>query len=296
MPKPVLHMSINARSKSILDLLPIESIHTLLLATSFPTESCFCVLHFDSISYSMADDLAPNSQGIVLPAAEKYNGNPKSCFAFLTQCELRFRIRPDLFKTDVDKIGYIMLHLTGEASIWSAPYLNSESVFSQNYEAFRILFQQRFGAADDKSLNEDRLLSIKQGKRPFHEYLQEFQLLRSVSGWNDAALSSALLKGCNDKLKEAIAVRGRPAILDQLITLLAEIAGGFQLVNAEQQYLGTPMQVDAVKTSTPRPSSGLNSALQSAKNHMNFRGKNQNRSQNRTCYQCAKMGYIARYC
>ncbi|KAG8539111.1 hypothetical protein GDO81_021437 [Engystomops pustulosus] len=65
-----------------------------------------------------------------LPAAEprlrlsmpgKYDGDPKSCRGFITQCSLHFELMPSQFSTERSKVAFIVSLLSGKALAWATP-------------------------------------------------------------------------------------------------------------------------------------------------------------------------------
>lgn len=59
--------------------------------------------------------------------------------------------------------------------------------------------------------------------RPVTEFTIDFRILAQKSGWNDPALRGAFYHGLNDKIKDELATRDEPEILDELIALAIRI-------------------------------------------------------------------------
>lgn len=68
-----------------------------------------------------------------------------------------------------------------------------------------------------------RLCSLKQGTLSVAEYSVEFRTVAAETGWNNVALQGQFLQGLDDSIRDELAARDEPEILDDLISLAIRI-------------------------------------------------------------------------
>jgi hypothetical protein len=67
------------------------------------------------------------SQDPLLPPLERYDGDSRTCRAFLSQCSLVFRLQPSSFPSDRSKIAYIITLMSGRALAWATAVWEQQS-------------------------------------------------------------------------------------------------------------------------------------------------------------------------
>uniref|UniRef100_A0A8C5LT53 DUF4939 domain-containing protein n=1 Tax=Leptobrachium leishanense TaxID=445787 RepID=A0A8C5LT53_9ANUR len=55
---------------------------------------------------------------------------------FLVQVDIHFKLNPQMFITDIAKVGFIINHLSGRALTWANPLWEAEKPIVLNYKEF----------------------------------------------------------------------------------------------------------------------------------------------------------------
>jgi hypothetical protein len=71
--------------------------------------------------------VTPVSREPHLPPPERYNGDYRSCQAFLSQCSLVFELQPHSFPSDHSKIAYINTLMSGRVLAWATAVWDQQS-------------------------------------------------------------------------------------------------------------------------------------------------------------------------
>lgn len=152
-----------------------------------------------------------------LPAPERYDGNPKDCRGFLTQCSLTFELQPTSFPSDRSRIAYIITLLTGKARAWATAIWEQQGRACSTYvrftEEMRRVFDHPVGGRDAAN----RLFHLRQGNSSVAEYAVLFRTLAAESGWNMEALMAAFRHGLSGCIKDELAAKDPAQDLEDLI-------------------------------------------------------------------------------
>ncbi|CAJ0934476.1 unnamed protein product [Ranitomeya imitator] len=204
----------------------------------------------------------------------RYNGDPKSCRGFLNQCRLHFELLPQHYPTDRSKVAFLISHLEGDALAWVNPLWERNdplvSRLSEFLETFRLVFDEPGRLA----FTTEALFSLHQGSLSVGQYAIQFRTLSSDLGWNNEALVGAFWRGLSGRIKDELAGRDTPTVLEELISLATRIDLRFQERTRERRSLRPspatrkplspqprissqasapePMQVDRLKMSEQR--------------------------------------------
>uniref|UniRef100_A0A672H822 CCHC-type domain-containing protein n=1 Tax=Salarias fasciatus TaxID=181472 RepID=A0A672H822_SALFA len=157
------------------------------------------------------------------PAPERYDGEPGSCQAFLTQVGLVFELQPLSYPTDRARICYLIGLLKGSARAWGTTVWENQSPVCQTYQAFTLEMKKIFDHPVRGREAGDRLTIIRQGSRSVAEFAIEFRILAAECGWNDQALQRVFYRRLQDSLKDELARRDPSPDLDHLISLAIQI-------------------------------------------------------------------------
>uniref|UniRef100_A0A8C5PUR0 DUF4939 domain-containing protein n=1 Tax=Leptobrachium leishanense TaxID=445787 RepID=A0A8C5PUR0_9ANUR len=63
----------------------------------------------------------------------EFDGTPSECREFLVHVDIHFKLNPQMFITDIAKVGFIINHLSGRALTWANPLWEAEKPIIQNY-------------------------------------------------------------------------------------------------------------------------------------------------------------------
>jgi len=210
---------------------------------------------------------------------------------------------------DNDKIVYALSLLRGDALKWATPYIERrQDVTWSNWDAFKDELRGQFGEIDEQGAARAKLMKMTQGSKGATEYWNEYRLIASQTGMDDATLTYHLMRGFKTELQDAWGMDGSDSQDPQVVanwaikkeTKMAAIKhmrhgvsskekatspavsrnqnGTFRQQNENQ---GDPMELDATRR---RPGFNI-----SAKEY-------QRRMRGNLCLKCAKPGHRAAVC
>jgi Domain of unknown function (DUF4939) len=108
---------------------------------------------------------APPKQKAKLREPDSFDGSDaKKLRAFLMQCNLNFRSRPDTFSDDEQKVNYALSYLKGTALDWFEPYIDdpdSEEPWMYDWSNFVCQLKSNFGPMDPKGDAETELTQLR---------------------------------------------------------------------------------------------------------------------------------------
>ena len=155
---------------------------------------------------------------------DPYDGSdPMKLRAFLSQCKLVFRACPDDFDDDEVKITYAVSWLKGTAQRWYEPNLSLDEEelpdFALNWNDFEEALKTTFGEPDPISTASYKLDHLAM-KDHYHitKYIIEFNELAAITGYDERALYSNFYRGLAPRIKDTLAISGKPTTLDELRT------------------------------------------------------------------------------
>ena len=174
---------------------------------------------------------APVPQPAVSPASpeprvgspERYDGEPETCSAFITNCTLLFALQPRTFSSEAAKVAYTINHLTGRARLWGTAEWDRQSPACSSFLTFTSELRKVFGQDPDRAGVAAGLLSLHQGRRSVADYSIDFRTQASRGGWNSSAQIDAFVHGLADYIKDGLVPHELPSSLDDIIALATRI-------------------------------------------------------------------------
>lgn len=89
----------------------------------------------------------------------------------MTQCNIPFSSRPAIFRTDRDKVNYIIGNMGGEDLDWFVPFVENNNPIFGDLRVFETelsrMFERRYAL-------ETELVNLKHGSRPVIIYVSHF--------------------------------------------------------------------------------------------------------------------------
>uniref|UniRef100_A0A8C5LSU3 DUF4939 domain-containing protein n=1 Tax=Leptobrachium leishanense TaxID=445787 RepID=A0A8C5LSU3_9ANUR len=79
-----------------------------------------------------------------MTAPMRFDGTPSECQGFLVQVDIHFKLNPQMFITDIAKVGFIINHLSGRALTWANPLWEAEKPIILNYKEFIAELKRTF--------------------------------------------------------------------------------------------------------------------------------------------------------
>lgn len=184
-------------------------------------------IHFQGQQQAQARPAAPAPQQrsrVRTRDPDPYNGtDPTKLRAFLSQCRLTFRSRPNDFTNDQIKITYAVSWLKGTALRWYEPNLTIPERnlpdHARIWDAFEEALKATFGEPDPITSATTKLDNLTM-KDHHHiaRYNVEFNEYAALTGYNDQALYTRYYKGLAPRLKDALVFSGKPTTLNGLRT------------------------------------------------------------------------------
>lgn len=197
---------------------------------------------------------------------EPYDGSdPSKLRAFLAQCRLVFRTRPDEYRDDSLKIMYAVSWLSGTAQRWYEPNiaLDEEDLpdYALTWRAFEEALKATFGEPDPVASATQKLDNLyMKDHHHLNKYNVDFNEYSTLTGFDEKALYAKYYKGLAPRIKDGLALTGRPTTLARL----RERAQGLDLRYWERkEEERSQPSASKASTSTSR-SSGTSSATSSS--------------------------------
>ena len=160
---------------------------------------------------------------------EPFMGKPAKLFNFLADCRLKFRMEPQQFVTEFEKIGWAATHLGGIAKTWwTTSFTAFESGNHQipeleSFTAFAAKLNHVFGDPDLVRTKTGEIHSLRQTTSVAH-YATEFTAISQFLDWSDATLKYQFELGLKADVKDALSyIPIAPATLRELIDIANKV-------------------------------------------------------------------------
>ena len=193
---------------------------------------------------------------------ETFNGkDPEQLRTFLFQGVLNFNDRPEAFRSDADKVNYMVSYLTDDALGWFEPaYVNPDPhnvpAWLTNYDAFVAELQLNFGTYDPRQDAENEIVALHMAdSQRIQKYLVKFNKLSQLTGWNSVALRKVFYDGLPERIQTKLRdlPGGKPATLE-IMKISAQSIDASHWEWQKEQKLRRPRNPIA-STSNPKPDS-----------------------------------------
>jgi len=148
---------------------------------------------------------------------ETFNGKPAEFDSFMTQCTLHITLRTNMYRTDEQRVLFIISYLRGEPLTWAREIVkNRNHQLRHDYEAFEEALTNIYGNRAYRLQAEDKILRLSQTGSASH-YAQTFQSLAAPLDLNDGAKCTMFYNGLKPEVKRAIITSGHPSTLPAMI-------------------------------------------------------------------------------
>jgi len=154
----------------------------------------------------------PSAPAPKLHEPEDFNGTRAKFSKFMTKLALVFFSDPTRYATDVAKISYAALYLSGSAADWFEPHLNKATgaICFMTYEAFVRALKNAYDDPDAQATAERKLHNLKQGNKDCSAYHAEFCTYATTLNYDDMTKISFFSNGANQDLKTALLYQASP--------------------------------------------------------------------------------------
>jgi len=238
-----------------------------------------------------------------------FHGERDQLRSWLAQLSVYFKGVGWEFEYNNDKIVYALSLLRGDALKWATPYIERpQDVTWSSWDDFKNELQGQFGEIDEQGAARAKLMRMAQGSKGATEYWNEYRLIASQTGMDDATLTYHLIRGFKTELQDAWGMDGSDSQDPQFVanwaikmeTKMGAIKHMRHRTTSKQKTVspgtprnqngtfrpqddkqGDPMELDATRR---RPGFNI-----SAKEY-------QRRMRSNLCLKCAKPGHRAAAC
>ena len=99
--------------------------------------------------------------------------------------------------------------LRGDALKWATPYIERrQDVTWSSWDDIKNELQGQFGEIDEQGAARANLMRMYQGSKAATEYWNEYRLITSQTGMDDATLTYHLMRGLKTELQDAWGMDG----------------------------------------------------------------------------------------
>jgi Retrotransposon gag protein/Zinc knuckle len=253
---------------------------------------------------------APSTNRSVKAAdPDKFSGDRGETEGFIRALKLAVAVRPGSFPDERTKLLYALSFMTGgSAQIWAhnetEAILNGTSSI-MTFEDFTKRVEEAFGDPDRASTARTKLHNLKMtSNMSADEYTAQFEILAGRTGFNDAALEDAYIRGLPATILDKI--HSQPSLptnlkawkestcqIDRNYRRLLEIkrAQAPHISSRPTPFRPTPSRIH----SSPAPAAPITAAPAETSVPMDI-DSNRRRTETRTCYNCGRKGHISPHC
>jgi len=138
-----------------------------------------------------------------------FHGERDQLRGWLAQLSVYFKGVGWEFEYNNDKIVYALSLLRGDALKWATPYIERrQDVTWSSWDDFKNELQGQFGEIDEQGAARAKLMRMAQGSKGATEYWNEYRLIASQTGMDDATLTYHLMRGFKTELQDAWGMDG----------------------------------------------------------------------------------------
>ena len=228
------------------------------------------------------------------PDVNKFDGNPKSSFEFLSKLQVYFYLQPQRFASDLAKCYYVGLRCESAAALWFNSVLIGPDAADiiTNYTRFVDEFKLTFDDPTRVHDAERQLLTMRQGRRSVARMIPEFKINVFIAGWQNENLFRIFLNTLNDNVRDELLKETRPATLQLYMDRAIAIDRQLFERQLDRKNRGGPRTSVAIAESS---SDDMQlDALQVGRRL--FAEERQRRIQNNLCLYCGGAGHRVTSC
>jgi Retrotransposon gag protein len=174
-----------------------------------------------------------------MPDPPIFYGDQKQIRGWMADMSMKLLVNADRYPTVQSQLAYIVSRTGGNAKEQLLPHIKNGQVKIDSSEACFTILSVAFDDPDRKATALRKLRNLKQGNKPFNEYLAEFQRYIAEADYNDEAKKNTLMGGISDELLDLMVTQDEPSTYDASITLLQKLDSKRRARNIVYSYKHT---------------------------------------------------------
>jgi len=152
---------------------------------------------------------AGNTKKPKIKEPSKFHGEQDQLRGWLAQLSVYFKGVGAESEYDNNKIVYALSLLRGDGLKWATPYIERrQDVTWKDRDAFKDELRGQFGEIDEQGAARVKLMKLVQGSKGATEYWNQYTLIASQTGMDDATLTYHLIRGFKSELQDAWGMDG----------------------------------------------------------------------------------------
>jgi len=267
----------------------------------------------------MRPSTPPAVQAEHISDLEKFTGDREKLRTFKTHLLMKLQGDASRFPNTQHQLLYAIGRLSGSAFAQVETYIKPDGVHLEGVGKLLDVLDMAFGDPDSEATAERKLDNLKQKDRKFSLYYAEFQRYAADVKWNGAAKRTALHRGLNDEIKDALSLApGVPTEFTQYAAYVQSLDNRIRARGAEKKGRLNPRFTPAPTaprstftptapiprtTPAPAPIPTINTPapypepmdLSSGRRTLTPEER-QKRIQEGRCLYCGSLGHLARAC
>lgn len=178
---------------------------------------------------------------------------PEDLKSWVVELNIKLRTNRDWWDNEVDRMGFVLSSLEGDALRQFHPYLNDDATFRGSIDSVAKmieLLQRAYGNTYSASDSWASLKKEKQGQRSTNEFLASFQSLAAAAGETGYPVVDILLENVHPAIKRGI-------LTDREFNDKVSFETLVDMVRRQDQILRRSYGANFVKTKNPETSHTL---------------------------------------
>jgi hypothetical protein len=179
-----------------------------------------------------------------LPDPPIFYGDQREIRGWMADMNMKLLVNADRYPSLQSQLAYVVSRTGRNAKNQLLPYVKAGVIkFASLEDCFSVL-NLAFDDPDRKATALRKLRTLKQGNKPFNEYLTEFQQYIAEVDYNDESKKNTLMGGISDELQDLLVTQDEPLTYSAAVTLLQKLDSKRRARNIVYSY---------TRQHTPRP-------------------------------------------